>query len=640
MTTPYRPAPTVLAGLMQALRPHAPFAAMADADVERLVRASRLAYFAPGDVILAPAARRPDHCYIVKQGSVRGERPGTDGPAAALWELSAGEMFPLGALLGKRGATSIYRAAQDTFCLVLPVAEFDGMVERSPVFRDFCTRRLAYLLDVLRASVQAEYVGGITARHDMATPLHELVRGAPVTVSPRTALSAALATMEARRIGSLPVVNEQGRPLGIFTRQDVVGRIVLPQRNLGTAIGEVMSSPAIVLSLDATAADAALVMAQSGIRHLVLTDADGSVGGVVSERDLFQLHRLSVRELSSELRRARDLPTVVQCAADIRALSHALVAQGVGSGPLTRMISSLNDGLTVRVLELTAVDFDLSGLTLCWLGLGSEGRGEQTIATDQDNGLIFAVADTATPDEAVRERLLPFARAVNEALDRCGYPLCKGGVMAMNPHWCLTLPEWCAAFARWIDRGDPESLLASSIFFDFRTLWGAGELAQALRADIARRALANPRFLKQLSENARRNQPPLSWRGEILESEDSSGAEGIDLKLFGSMPITDGARIFALATGVTATNTLERMREGGAKRGVNESDLRNWCDAFDYLQMLRLRTQHRRVAHELPPSANPNLVPVESLSDLDRRVLKEALRQVRKLQQRLALDYP
>ena len=639
MSSTFSPASTVVGGLAQALRPHAPFAEMDNADVERVVRAARLTYFAPGDTILTPGAQRPEHCYIVKQGTVRGERPGAEGLAVGLWELTAGEMFPLGALLGRRGVTSVYRAVQDVFCLVFSAAEFDALVARSAPFRDFCTRGLAHLLDLLRAQVQAEYVGGMTGRHDMSTRLGALLRSAPITVAPDTALDRALATMEERRIGSLPVVDGQGRPLGIFTRQDVIGRVVLPRRSLASAIGDVMSAPAIALHADATAADAALVMAQSGIRHVVVTEGDGRVAGVVSERDLFHLHRLSVRELSSALRRAHDLPTLVQCAADIRALSHALVAQGVGSGPLTRMISSLNDRLTVRVLELTAPSYDLAGVTVCWLGLGSEGRGEQTIATDQDNGLVFELDPPGSVDDA-RERLLPFARAANEALDRCGYPLCKGGVMAMNPNWCLSLPEWVNAFARWIDRGDPESLLASNIFFDFRPLWSAAPLAEALRADIAARAQKNPRFLKQMSDNARRNRPPLSWRGELVPAEDASGVEGIDLKLYGSMPITDAARIFALATGVTTTGTLERLREAAGRLGIVAEDLVNWCDAFEYLQMLRLRTQHRRMTHELPPSANPNLLPLASVSELDRRILKESLRQVRRIQQRLEVDYP
>ena len=135
-----------------------------------------------------------------------------------------------------------------------------------------------------------------------------------------------------------------------------------------------MSAPAITLPLTATAGDAALLMARRGIRHVVLVDAAGALAGVVSERDLFSLQRLSVRELASAIRRAADIPTLVQCATDVRALSYALVAQGVASGQLTRMISSLNDQLAVRILELVTPQHDLDGLTLCWLGMGSEGR--------------------------------------------------------------------------------------------------------------------------------------------------------------------------------------------------------------------------------------------------------------------------
>jgi CBS domain-containing protein len=637
------PAPTIVSGYKLALRAHVPFSAMPDADIERVVRASRLCYFAPGETILSPAAARPAHCYIVKQGTVRGERPraaATAGDAVALWELTAGDMFPLGALLANRGVTSVYRATRDTFCLVFPAETFDALIASSPAFGDFCTRRLAHLLDLSRAGLQAEYAANVTARQGMDTPLADLLRLEPVTASPDATIGSALSTMEEQRIGSVPVVNAKGNPLGIFTRQDVVGRIVLPQRDLATPVGEVMSTPAITLPAVATAGDAALLMAQRGIRHVIVTDDEGRITGVVSERDLFGLHRLSVREISSALRRARDSATLAQCAADIRGLSHALVAQGIASGPLTRMISSLNDQLTMRALEFTAATFDLTGIGVCWLGMGSEGRGEQTIATDQDNGIIFAANDSARSAADIRDRLLPFAREINETLDRCGYPLCKGNVMAMNPQWCLSLPEWSADFAQWIDRGDPDSLLASNIFFDFRSLWGRDELAQVLRDDIAVRAKANRRFLKQMSDNALRNRPPLSWRGELKTAEDASGVEGIDLKMSGSMPLTDGARIFALATGVLATGTIERLRQAGARMGIAEGDILSWCDAFDYLQLLRLRTQHRRAAGDLPPSANPNLLPLASVSDLDRRILKEALRQVRKLQQRLEVDYP
>ena len=168
--------------------------------------------------------------------------------------------------------------------------------------------------------------------------------------------------------------------------------------------------------------------------------------------------------------------------------------------------------------------------------------------------------------------------------------------MAMNPRWCASLDEWRAAFATWIDRGDPKSLLAANIFFDFRALWGEPRLADALRADVAMRARANPRFLKQMSDNARENRPPLSWRGELDAVDGGSDGEAIDLKRSGSVPFVDAARIFALATGITATNTVDRLTQAGAARGIPEAEVRAWCDAFEFIQLLRLREQHRRLA--------------------------------------------
>ncbi len=635
-----RPAPAVLASLLQTLRAHAPFSGMPERELAPAVAAAQLQYFPAGETILAPEPSRPVSCWIITKGAVQGERPIAGGGTAPAWELSEGEMFPLGALLSKRGVTSIYRAVGDTFCLVVPAAQFDGLVATSVVFRDFCTRRLAFLLDHVRAQVQADYAADITTRRGMDTSLAALVRAEPVTVSSATTLEDALSLLEGKRIGSLPVVDEAGRAMGIFTRQDVIGRIVLPRTALSTPIADVMSAPAIGLVGTASAGDAALLMAQRGIRHVIVTDAAGKVEGVVSERDLFSLHRLSVRELSSAIRRAPTVDILEVCAADIRALSLALVAQGVGSRPLTHMISSLNDLLTARILELEAPRFDVAAYMPCWLGMGSEGRGEQTIATDQDNGLIFVAPAGVEAGAAAREGLLAMALAVNEALARCGYPLCKGEVMAMNPQWCLPMPAWQTTFGQWIDRGDPQSLLAASIFFDFRSLWGESRLAAELRENIAKRAAANPRFLKQMSDNALSNRPPISWRGTLAATADTRGVEGIDIKRVGSMPITDAARILALATGVTATGTIDRLTQAGARLGIAAADLASWCEAFDYLQMLRLRTQHRRAAGEIPPSQAPNFVPLGSLSELDRRVLKEALRQVRKLQQRLQVDYP
>src|SRR5690606_21110291 len=131
------------------------------------------------------------------------------------------------------------------------------------------------------------------------------------------------------------------------------------------------------------------------------------------------------------------------------------------------------------VIEMKAREHAVALERLCWIALGSEGREAQAIASDQDNGLIVA-------DEFIAERgvFLAFAKAVNEARDACGYPLCKGGIMAGNPKWCLGISQWRALFDGWIERGDPQSLLNANIFFDFRAISGNLALAESLRDHI------------------------------------------------------------------------------------------------------------------------------------------------------------
>jgi CBS domain-containing protein len=623
-----------MASVRASLKEYAPFSRMQDVEVDRLLRGAAIVYFEPGQVVLEPGSAPPSSCYIVRQGAVVGERPRAGGGEyGAVWELSAGEMFPLGALLGQRPATSRYRAERDTFCLAVPAESFQAVFRASPVFSDFCSRRLGHMLDLSREQAQAAYLSDATGALSLASPLSSLVRRSAVRCLRTCTLHDALTTMLEQKVGSMPVVDELDRPVGIFTQQDLIGRVILPQKALSTPLTDVMSSPVQTLPISATAADAVMLMARRGIRHVIVTE-DGKLVGVVSERDLFALQRLSSRQVSSTIARARDVDALKHAARDIRNVAKTLVAQGVAAGQLTRLLSSLNDQLTTRLLDLVSRSHDLSGVSVCWLALGSEGRHEQTIATDQDNGIVF---ETEGDPEAVRPRLLAFARQINEVLDACGYPLCKGGVMASNPQWCGTLDEWRATFARWIDRGDPDSLLAANIFFDFRALWGASALAERLRSEVAERARANPRFLKQMADNALRNRPPLGVFGGFRTASEIDGAPALDLKLNGAAPITDVGRIYALASGVSATNTSERLREAASIRGVPEDEIRALIDAFEFIQLMRLRGQLRERAGD---DGNPNVIAVKDIGEIDQRILKEAFRQVRRIQSRLELDYP
>lgn len=629
---------TLLAGVSQFLKEHPPFSMMANADVEFVARNVEVAYYSRGEVLIGPDDGAPAACFIIKQGLVEGLRRRPDRPEAELEptvQRVPGEMLPISALMAQRPVMSTYRAAGDVFCWLLPKARFDELLQRSPVFLDFCKRRMASLLDLSHQALQASYAAGTTHWRSINAPLESMLGRAPVTCAPEESLRTVFERMEHERVGAVIVVRspaaESDQVVGIFTRKDVLGRVVLPGRSLDAPVSSVMSAPVVTLKASDTVGEAMLVMADRTIRHIPVMH-DGRLAGVVAERDLFVLQRRSMNQIGDAISRAASVDDLKLPAADIRHWSRSLVAQGVSAGFITRLISRLNDQLSVRLIELKAAEHGVPLDRLCWLALGSEGREEQTIASDQDNGLIVADEFASSIDA-----LLVFAQAVNQALDACGYPLCKGGIMAGNPKWCLSLSQWKALFDGWIERGDPQSLLNANIFFDFRALAGDSSLAHALRDHVTPRAAAVPRFLKQMSDNALRNGPPQSWTAGVLETLFSREAAVVDLKLNGTVPFVDAARLLALANGIRATGTVERFETLATMGVVPAAEVRGWVDSFQFFQSLRLRAQHMG---EPGAEGNPNALDTRTLSGLDRRILKEAFREARRLQQRLALDYP
>ncbi len=337
----------------------------------------------------------------------------------------------------------------------------------------------------------------------------------------------------------------------------------------------------------------------------------------------------AIGRCSRRIAGAPDIAALVTCAAEARRLAVALQQEETGPALVTRALSRFNDAVAARALALLALRFRLPPARWCWLGLGSEGRLEQTLTTDQDNALVFSASDDGEARQ-LRELFLPFARAANQALAECGFPLCRGEVMAGNPRWCLSLSEWTGNFATWVRTPEPEALLNAAIFFDFRPLAGDDGLAAELRRVLSGLTRGNKIFLRMMTLNALAAAPPLGRLRDFVTEAKSGGA--IDLKKFGSRIFVDAARILALGAGIAATATAPRLRQAAAGGVIPPVDAEACVRAFHALQGLRLAAQTGDGADGL---ACGNQVDPERLNEFDRRVLLEALRQARKLQQML-----
>lgn len=623
-------------GTLQFLQRFPPFNQMEHSHLAYLVEQCQLRFYASGESIVKPADGPVEHFYFVKQGRVVGERQHLVKPGVeTTFEITSGECFPLAALLGERATRTEHLAGEDTFCLQLNKAAFIRVFSMSEVFRDFALRGVSSLLDQVNQQVRQRAVETLGTQYSLNTPLGELAMRHPVVCSPDTPLRDAVRLMHEQQVGSIVVVDPQRYPTGIFTLRDLRQVVAAADADLGAPIARHMTAQPFYLSPQASAFDAAMAMTERHIAHVCLVE-NRRLCGVVSERDLFSLQRVDLVHLARTIRHAPRLDTLVSLRGEISQLVERMLAHGASSTQITQIITLLNDHTVCRVIELALAERGDPGVPFSWLCFGSEGRREQTLHTDQDNGILFEAADSTEAD-AIRARLLPLAQYINQCLAQCGFTLCKGNVMAGNPELCLSRSEWARRFAGFVREASPENLLGSSIYFDLRVVWGDEQGCEQLRQGLLDQVADNRIFQRMMADNALRQRPPVGRLREfVLTRQGNDKAATLDLKVQGLTPFVDGARLLALANGIGACNTLERLRQLVAKGVIEALDGAAYEEAYHFIQQTRMQQHQRQTRDNLPYS---NRLDPDSLNHLDRRILRESLRQAQRLQSSLALRY-
>lgn len=599
---------------------------MAPEATQKLAGSLKLAYFAKGTKALDPSAGSPGALFIVQRGRIESRR--ADASVDSTRALGPGEVFPISALMAQRSTRNVYHALEDSFCYLLPNADFSYWLETDAAFRRFCTNHLSSLLDQTERERQGEFAQIVSLQQTLNVALREIMTKEVLKCSPETSIGAALRHMAQRKVGSVLITREE-RTVGILTERDVIDRVTLAQADLNTPIEAFMTPKPVTLHSDQSAYEAALAMTRHGIRHIPISE-DERLVGIVSERDLFGLQRSSLHHIGRAISAAANVEALQAAAAGTGRLIERMLAQGVAGEQLTRLISSLNDRVCQRAIALETERHAIGDISYCWLALGSEGRQEQTLATDQDNAIVFEAEAAAL--EPCRTRLLAFARGVNEVLRQCGFPLCSGGIMASNRAWCLHANEWFAHFSDWVRNPTPEALLNAAIFFDLRAIEGNHRLAAELRSAVTELAVSRSIFLRHLAVNAVQCEPPLGLLRDFV-TDDGEYPGTVDLKAGGIRIFVDAARVMALAQRVTDTSTADRLRRAGRAVHMSEQEIAALIDAFYYLQVLRIKHQ------QLHPDEPANRIAPAALNELERRVLKESLRLAKTLQMRLTLDY-
>ena len=589
-------------------------------------------YFKAGEVIMdVTTDGPPDLFIIVKQGLVESLR-GAKDPAhlKSSFEYEDGDAFPYGPLISNQPNTSQFIAITDCFVYQVPAAIFHRLREESTVFKGFCVARLASLLEESKRIIQSHHVKKQSDEQPLSLELGSVIKREVITCTPDTPLKEVLEILADTYIGSMAIVNDDKQPLGIFTLNDVLRRVALPEADLDRPIAEFMTANPIALYADDLAYEAALIMAKHGFRHIFVIDNHKKLLGVISERDLFALQRIGLTDIAHGIEAAKNLDDLKLSLAQIKKLAKNMMAQGIAIEQLTHLISHLNDQVVREVIRLRFKDHpEVEHIDFTWIAMGSEGRDEQLFYTDQDNGIIFKDSDNRA---STRATLLNFAKDVNHDLDKLGFPLCTGNIMAMNPECCLSDTEWRQRFSRWINNPDPEALLNATIYFDFKGIAGNVSLAEQLRKWLCDVVPSQDLFLRFMTQNALRNRPPLGLFKEFSTRDDDT----INLKFNGSAIIVDIARILALKHASHATNTVERLSAVMNKGDLEAKQIQGCIESFAFIQLLRMKHHFELEDKGLELSNNIN---PQQLDDLSKRVLRESFRLMRNIQNTLAHKY-
>jgi CBS domain-containing protein len=469
------------------------------------------------------------------------------------------------------------------------------------------------------------------------TRVAALVREPPVTCGGDTSVKDLAASMTTGAARAVVVLDPGGAPCGIVTDRDLRAKVVALGRDPSlTTARAVMSSPLVTIAVTAFAVEALLEMTQREIHHLVVLD-NGKLCGVISSDILVALPAAHPVVLARAIGRAASVPALAELATRAAELVRLLVERGTRAPAIAGIVAEINDRLVRRVLALSEAAVTArrgagAPLPYCWLLFGSEGRREQTLRTDQDNGLVYADTD----DEAAHAWFQALARETIDGLIAIGFPPCPGGAMASNPLWCRPLEVWKGYFRTWMESPTPQHALAASMYFDARPLAGEMALGTALTDVLRAEAPRYPHLLSTLARDVVDRALPRTLLGGIKGESRGPHRGTVDVKASGGMHLVATARIHALALGLADTNTIARFLGAAAAGIYSASEATEIVEAFEHLLHLRLVAQLDRLAQRAVPD---NRVELRRLSRRDALLLRDAFATISRLQADLRERY-
>jgi CBS domain-containing protein len=614
-----------------------PFSFLSETDLDDFVNNLSLIHHNAGTLLFVQGQSRVDYLYIIQKGAAELYYE-QSGEKSLKGYLGEGDCYGgISILLNNGIAIRTLRVEEEAYLYALPKKHFLRLCSRCPSFSDYFTDTFGKrMLDRSYAEIFSRRIlPKDEAVHVFNASVSRLMNRDILSCSQHVPVQQAATLMSRRKCSSIFVQDDEGRHIGIVTDTDLRNRVIAQGLETNIPISAIMSSPLSMVPEQLSVFEAMLEMMQKKLKHLAVQDSKGRVIGSITSRDLLAAQGQSplfiVREITSAV--SREELRAQQ--ARIPGLVQNLISSGARAENVTRLIATVSDAILQRLIEIALEQNGPPPAPFVFMIMGSEGRREQTLKTDQDNAIVFQdVPDERLP--AVKQYFLDFGETICTWLDEIGYAFCEGGVMAMNPSWCQPLSAWRNKFSEWIHTAEAEDLLHSSIFFDFRGAYGDFGLIDQLRRHLFDALQGWSGFFRHLTENALHFKPPLGFfRNFVVESK-GEHRNALDIKQ-AMLPVVDFTRIHALKNGIEETNTMDRLYQLHERGHLSSKDYTDITRSYSFMMQLRFMRQITAIIEE---NRKPdNYINPKKLSRIEQTMLKEIFKRVEDFQTKMSFEF-
>jgi CBS domain-containing protein len=591
-----------------------------------------------GTIVLTQEISRVEKLYIVSEGAV--EIYFEESFAKTLQQRLAphDHYGGISILMNDGVSTRTMAVVEESVFMTLEASLFLDICRQYEAFQDYFAAQFG------KCMLNRSYAG-IILRHIrdkefnlpfFNQPIAAMHRPNILTIDGESSIQSAAEKMS--RAGSSAIlIKGAGKQIeGIVTDADFKTRVLGKGVPATEPVRTIMSSPVATIQADEQVFEAFINMSAKDKRHLVVTNQSGHMVGIVAEKDLIVAQTNATSLLIRSIKSAAHINQLKGFHSRLTELLLEPIKNGSNPEYITKLITAFSEAILDRVIGFAIDELGEPPCKFAFMIMGSEGRDEQTLISDQDNALVFEDIEDDAGFTAAKAYFARFSESVCSMLNTAGFKFCDGNNMAMNPKWCQPLSVWKDYFSNWVRSIDPEKTLYSSIFFDFRGAWGELALTDELKSFLLSSINESRGILRCLTENSLQFKPPVSFFGKFVVEEKGKHKGSFDIKKI-LLPVIDFARIHALKEGIASTNTLTRLYRLYTKHRLTSGQYLNLIRSYNYLMNLRFLRQITTIMDE--EEEPDNFINPSNLSTLDQAVLKEIFKIIERLQQKLKMEF-